>query len=136
MTKMTSSQIITRFVIGLLIVLGITFPVHGYIQSLMGFGFLGKHIVQDYVFNATFAILFFAITEWKKKQLGTYLGYAFLFSSILKFMLFLTLLYPHYKIDNKLKSADFAAFFIPYAICLFYETFAMVKRLKTTDSQA
>lgn len=132
---MTSNQIIARFILGLLILLGISFPIHGYIQSLLGFGFLGNHIVQDYLFNAIFALVFFAITEWKKKQFGNYLGYAFLFSSVLKFILFLTLLYPQYKIDNKLKSADFAAFFIPYAICLFYETLAMVKRLKLADSQ-
>jgi hypothetical protein len=133
---MMSKQIITRFVVGLLVLLGIAFPIHAFIQSLLGFHFFGNHIVQDYVFNAGFALAFYAITEWKKKQLATYLGYAFLFSSILKFILFLTLLYPSYKIDNKLKSADFAAFFTPYAICLFYETWAMVKRLKMDDSQS
>lgn len=133
---MTSKQIITRFVVGLFALLGIAFPIHAFIQSLLGFPFFGNHIVQDYLFNAAFALAFYVITEWKKKQLAAYLGYAFLFSSVLKFILFLTLLYPNYKIDNKLKSADFAAFFIPYAICLFYETLAMVKRLKMADSQS
>lgn len=134
--KKTSNQIILRFTVGLFLLLGIAFPIHGYIQTLTGSTFLGNHLAEDYTFNALFALGFFTITEWRKKQLGAYLGYAFLFSSVLKFILFLTLLFPSYKIDNKLRSADFVAFFVPYALCLIYETLAMVKRLKAADSQA
>jgi hypothetical protein len=134
--KKTSNHNIVRFTIGLLFLLGVAFPIHGYLQTLWGFHFFGNHLVEDYTFNALFALSFYSFIEWRKKNLGAYLGYAFLFSSVLKFILFLTILYPNYKIDNKLRSADFFAFFIPYAMCLIYETLAMVKRLKEADSDA
>jgi hypothetical protein len=54
--------------------------------------------------------------------------------SLLKFLIFFIVFYPGYKADGEMDSLEFAAFFVPYAICLILETFFTSKMLHRLES--
>jgi hypothetical protein len=117
------------------VILAVVFFIHGYLQVFIGKAFLSNHILEDYLFNFTLTLIFFVMIEvWKEKLLPN-LGYVFLFFSLVKFILFLVILYPNYNVEDKLKSAEFVAFFTPYAICMFFETTTLIRRLNSADQK-
>ncbi len=110
------------------------------------------------VLMAAFAVNFFAVNSWQKDALNTLLltysmnfiltalilagfyvvsknnpkqlGYTFLLSSFIKFGIFFAVIKPNLHMEGTVKSAAFAAFFIPYAICMLFEVLIAMKMLK------
>ena len=119
--------------IKLLVFLTVCFFAQGWMQTWFNHTFLSNHLLPNYLFNFFFTLIFCGIVVLAYRRLAPHLGYAFLFSSMLKFLLFLTLLYPSYKLEFRLRSAEFAGFFVPYAVCLVLEVLFLVKRLKSAN---
>lgn len=125
----TINKSIRAFIVTLTVLLGVSFGVHSYVQHILGIGFFEKQIITTYVFNYTLAVLaFFALLYFKRKK-SNQLGFIFLFSSLLKFVLFFVLISPGIKTSSGLRNAEFAAFFIPYSLSLFVEIFQIVRHL-------
>lgn len=125
----TKSNTVSLFVITLTLLLGGAFVLHGYIQHILGIGFFEMQIVTTYVFNYILTgLAFFALIYYKNKK-SNQLGFIFLFSSLLKFILFFVLIFPGIKASGSLRGAEFAAFFVPYSIGLFMEIFKIVRLL-------
>tara|TARA_B100000678_G_C18208320_1_gene502294 strand:+ start:1172 stop:1561 length:390 start_codon:yes stop_codon:yes gene_type:complete len=57
------------------------------------------------------------------------LGFLFMLGSGLKFILFFAFFYPLYKADGDMSRPEFFTFFIPYAVCLFFETQSLIRIL-------
>ena len=66
-------------------------------------------------------------------ELKTQLGFLFMVGSALKFAVFFIVFQPIYKQDGEVSSLEFLAFFIPYTLCLIFETFSLSKLLNKLD---
>ncbi len=60
-----------------------------------------------------------------------YVGFAFLFGSVLKFMAYFLIFEPLFKQDGDLSRIEFFLFFTPYLVSLIAETLALVKLMRT-----
>jgi hypothetical protein len=105
--------------------------------------FIGHYLVSNsewrsellltYSFNCIVCIAFLVLFLWKEKVLKPYLGYYFLYFSLFKFVLFLTLIRPLIDATGGVKGHAFLSFFIPYAICLVQEVRFVIKELNTSE---
>jgi hypothetical protein len=113
----------------LTLILGLALSIQLALQYFFSENTFGNFILQNYSFNYVLTLIFYFIFLWKNEKLIANLGFAFLFFSLLKFILFLVVLYPFFELKNGIKSPEFITFFIPYALCLFYETYSIVRKL-------
>ena len=119
----------TIFSVKLILLLSIAFCIHILILHFLSFPLLNDMIVLSYIINGALAIGIFGFLYKMKDRYGSQLGFLFLGGSFLKFIVFFILFYPVYTIDDHVTSLEFSAFFIPYLICLIFETFRLVKWL-------
>lgn len=117
------------FTLRLTLFLIVAFTGHAFVQHYIETGAFEKHIVLTYSFNFILAVLFFFILLYFKEKKSTQLGFIFLFSSVLKFILFLIFLGPILKTGEGLRSAEFASFFIPYSVSLSAEVYYLSRIL-------
>ncbi len=119
----------TLFSVKLLLLLSIAFGIHLLILHFLNFPLFNDMIVVSYLINAALATGIFGFLYKMKDKYGSQLGFLFLGGSFLKFIVFFIVFYPVYKLDDQVTSLEFSAFFIPYIICLIFETFSLVKWL-------
>ena len=80
-----------------------------------------------YLFHFLVTLTIFIALGFVKKTNAAYTGYAFLASSLLKMMASVVFLIPLIKLEDVSKLPDIIAFFIPYFLFLFLETFLALK---------
>ena len=81
-----------------------------------------------YGFNYLITIISFLWLLLRSRKKSESLGFVFMAISGIKF-LFFYLLYKPFSIPVVEKKALFLSFFVPYAICSFYEVYTLVKLL-------
>jgi Na+-translocating ferredoxin:NAD+ oxidoreductase RnfD subunit len=88
-----------------------------------------NRIILSYSVNYLLAlgILYFVQSNFNKQASNT--AFIFLLGSAIKFGVFFILFYPHYNADSQMQTTEFAAFFVPYAICLTLEVLFLSKEL-------
>lgn len=123
----------TKFSTKLTVILSIVFGIHLTILSLIDKPLFDNQIVLSYLVNLILAISIFGFLYKYRERFKSQIGFLFLAGSFVKFAVFFMVFYPSYKADNDISSLEFAAFFIPYAICLILETFSLVKWLNKMD---
>jgi len=121
---------IKRFILQITGILFIVFLIHiGTLDGLKLPMFENK-IILAYIVNLLLAIgivvFLYSIREKQKNNLG----FIFMAGSFLKFLLFFLLFYPSFKADGDMSRLEFASFFVPYLICLVFETVSLSKMLK------
>ena len=79
----------------------------------------------NFILTVLILLGFYFVSKNNAKQLG----YTFLLSSFVKFGIFFVFIKPALNMEGTLKSAAFAAFFIPYAICMVFEVVIAMKML-------
>jgi len=84
-----------------------------------------------YLFHFLVTLTIFVALGMVKKTNAVYTGYAFLASSLLKMMASVVFLIPLIKLEDISKLPDVIAFFIPYFLFLFLETFLALKLINT-----
>lgn len=92
-----------------------------------------NELILTYGFNVLLGIIFLLIFLWKEKILKPYLGYYFLYFSLFKFVVFLSLIQPLLDRSEGVKGHAFLSFFIPYALCLVLEIRFVIRELNTSD---
>jgi hypothetical protein len=117
------------FIASLLILILVSFFIHITILESKGYPIYGNKIILSYVINFLLAAGIFISLFLFKTRLKNYIGFLFMGGSLLKFLFFFVLFYPGYNADGIMDKLEFSAFFIPYSICLFLETFYMVRML-------
>lgn len=125
---MTKTKVL-RFVVLLTLVLALTFIVQAYTYHYLHYGFYGKQIVLNYVFNYTIALLFFGVLLKFKDRKPERLGSVFLIASMLKFILFFIIIYPSLGESYSVRSPAFFSFFIPYLVCVILEITSVIRVL-------
>ena len=123
----------TIFSFKLIILLMIAFSIHILVLYFLNLPLLNDMILESYIINAVLAIAIFGLLFKLRKKFANQLGFLFLGGSLLKFVVFFLVFYPHYTMDSDLSSLEFSAFFIPYFLCLSFETYSLVKWLNKMD---
>lgn len=119
-----------KFSISLLIILAIVFGIHIAVLNQLGRPLFDDRILAAYLINYFLAVLIYLMLFLLRNKMTDQLGFLYMGGSIVKFIFFFIFFYPFYKIDGKLDSFEFAAFFTPYVISLIFETLGSIKILK------
>ena len=115
-----------------LVFLSAAFVIHMLVNKLMSIPLFQHQILVSYAINTALAVgVFWGLTSLKKKY-NNQIGFLFLASSIVKFLVFFLVFYGPYKADGEIVLLEFTSFFIPYTICLVLETFFLSKHLNKT----
>ena len=117
------------FTVKLIVIITAAFTLHLLILKYFEFPLFENKIVLSYVLNTILAIAIFGLLFKYREKVKDNIGFLFLAGSFLKFIAFFILIYPSYKADGDTSKLEFAAFFVPYLICLFVETSSLVKWL-------
>lgn len=117
------------FVASLLFLVLVSFFIHITILGSKGYPIYGNKIILSYGINFLLAAGIFIFLFLFKTRLKNHIGFLFMGGSLLKFLVFFALFYPSYNADGDMDKLEFSAFFIPYSICLFLETFFMARML-------
>lgn len=120
---------IFKFCIKISLILAVTFGAHLLLLNQFDKPLFDNKIVLSYIVNALMAIFIFMALYKLKDQFKEQLGFLFLAGSILKFVVFFLLFYGAYKADGTISKLEFAAFFVPYILCLVIETYSLSKWL-------
>ncbi|MBM1105286.1 hypothetical protein JQC67_03945 [Aurantibacter crassamenti] len=124
---------VVQFVLLLILTLSLVFLIHIYVLDNAELPVFGSKIVLSYITNVGLALIIYLSLYKYRFRLKDYIGFLFMAGSFLKFIFFFTIFYPSYKLDGDMSRIEFAAFFVPYVICLFFETVYMAKMLRKLD---
>ena len=119
-----------KFSTVLLVVLSLVFAIHIAFLNQFEKPLFDNRILAAYLINYFLAVLIYLILYLLKNKMTAHIGFLYMGGSLVKFIFFFIFFYPFYKIDGKVDSLEFAAFFIPYVICLIFETLGVIKFLK------
>lgn len=90
-------------------------------------------LLLGYGLNFLLAIGLYTGLTYLASNQSPYLGFAFLFGSALKFIVYFLIFDPIFKRDGSLSAQEFFYFFIPYFSCLTVETIALVRLLNRSE---
>ena len=107
----------------------VIFVVHVLARSLWHMDFWSLIMLKSYAVNVGLGLILIAVAHRLLRGHSTYVGWAFVALSGLKFILFFVLIWPEIKQDGATSSAEFASFFVPYLGCLLFELRFLSKRL-------
>lgn len=133
---MQKNNLLFQFLLFLGIGMLLTYGIHLYVLSSRGLPLSDNLIVRSYMVNGILAAAIFILLYQFRKKLKNQIGFLFMGGSLLKFVFFFLLFYPTYKSDGDMSGLEFAAFFVPYAVALFLETFFTSKMLKNLEQKA
>jgi len=118
-----------KFLGFLAILILVTFGIHLFALSFTDHSLFGNQIALSYVVNYLLAAVVLIVVEKTLNKNSAQAGFVFMAGSALKFLVFFLVFYPIYKADDEMQTVEFAAFFIPYAICLITEVIYLSKQL-------
>ena len=121
---------IINFSLTLIAILSMTFIVHVYVLHHFSLPEFDNRIIAAYLVNFFLAIFIYGLLLVLRDKMESQLGFLYMAGSLIKFIFFFIFFYPSYKNDGEITSLEFAAFFLPYVICLIFETFCIIKFLK------
>lgn len=101
-----------------------------YFYSLKGGVWSEQDFVWDYGYNIVISLLLgvlFVIIHFRQPEK---LGYSYLGSISVKFILFFIFIYPDIRSDDEITKQEFANFFIPFSVCLVVELLYLISLLR------
>lgn len=130
---MVKHHLPVKFLLLLFVCLLVSFSVHLSVLSSKGLPLFGHLIVCSYIVNALLAASILMLLYTFRQKVKDQIGFLFMGGSLAKYIVFLLLFYPSYKRDREIQTLEFAAFFVPYGIALFLETYFVIQLLKTLE---
>lgn len=130
---MTDNKPIIRFLAILVSLLLVVLLIHTYILQNQGLPKYADKILLSYIVNFILAAVIYVGLYHFKNKIKTQIGFLFMAGSFLKFIVFFILFFPSYKADGTMATSEFAAFFVPYTICLAIETIFTAKMLQKME---
>lgn len=122
-----------RFSLAIILIISITFTLHILVLNMKELPLFDNQIILSYTINISLAIGIFALLFFLKEKYKSQLGFLFMAGSALKFAVFFIVFQPIYKLDGEVSTLEFSAFFVPYVLCLIFETFSLSKLLNRLD---
>ncbi|WP_104735066.1 DUF6168 family protein [Hanstruepera ponticola] len=123
------TQNILKFSGILALLMLVVFAIHLSVLLFIDLPLFDNRIISAYIVNFVLAIIIYLAMLLLKHKYQSQLGFIFMFGSFLKFIVFFIVFYPFYKADNTITKMEFAAFFVPYVVCLIIETTSLSKWL-------
>ena len=127
------NRIVSNFLIRLLVVTVMVFAMHVFVLTSFETPLLNNKLVLSYSINTVSAILIFLVLFVLRHRFKNQLGFIFLFGSVLKFVLFILILYKPFYADGILSRKEFFTFFIPYFFTHVIEIFSLSKWLNKIE---
>ncbi len=124
---------VIQFFLLVTLALGITFIAHVLLVEHSGYPTYANLISLSYIVNGLMAFVIYALLYFFRHRFKSQIGFLFMGGSFLKFLFFFLLFYPVYNADGTMNGLEFAAFFVPYGICLLLETIFTAKMLQKLD---
>jgi len=120
---------IVSFSSRLILLVSLVFGLHLFLLQSKGLPLFDNKILVSYIINTFLTIgIVFLLFKLKEKYTNQ-IGFLFLGSSFVKFLIFFILFHGAYNTDGNIEPLEFLAFFIPYSICLVLETIYLSKWL-------
>ncbi|MDB4182843.1 DUF6168 family protein [Flavobacteriaceae bacterium] len=113
----------------LLLVIFLAFAIHLFILQNVDLPLFDHKILASYSINTLLTILIVTTLYKLKDSYSNQIGFLFLGSSFVKFIAFFLVFHGAYKADGTIETLEFLTFFIPYGICLIFETYFLSKWL-------
>lgn len=126
--KMKGNKILP-FVFQLTLILGVAAFFQDLLYDYLQVKTNSFHLIYCYLFNYVLTLLFYFTLIYFKERKAGQLGFVFLFSSLIKFVLFFIILAPILNFEGSVRSVTFFSFFVPYATSLFLEIFYIIRLL-------
>lgn len=117
------------FIVGTMVLLSVVFGLHLFVNQSLGVAIPVSALVLSYAVNWLMAVLRFGFLAVFRKRFHSQLGFLFMAGSLFKFLVIFQLFYLDYHADGVVTRAEFATFFIPYALALTLEIFAVSKMI-------
>ncbi len=124
---------VIQFFLLVTLTLGISFFIQVQLLEQNGYPPYADLLPLSYIVNGVLAFVIFTLLFIFRHRLKSQIGFLFMGGSFLKFIFFFLLFYPVYKEDGTMDKLEFAAFFVPYSICLVLETVFTAKMLQKLD---
>jgi len=127
------SPILSSFLIRLFLITTIVFITHLFVLNFFELSVLNDNIVLSYSINTVSAIIIFLLLFILRDKFKNQLGFIFLFGSVIKFGLFIFILYKPFYADGMISRSEFFTFFIPYFFTHTIEIFSLSKWLNKIE---
>jgi len=107
----------------------LVFALHSLVRNAVTMDFWSTIMLQSYGINVGLGLGLIALADYLLARQSSYVGWAFIGVSGLKFILYFAVIAPEIKQDGITTSAEFTSFFVPYLCCLLMELRILAKRL-------
>ena len=121
---------LTSFLFYLVLLLSLVFVLHLAVKFFLGKDIFSNRIVQSYLLNFGLGYLSFIVLLLSLKKHINSLGYIYMYTSFLKFVVFYILFKSYFSLDGEIDFGEFLTLMIPYAFTLFAEIHTMSRVLK------
>jgi len=115
---------LVSFHLYLFIVLGGSYFIHDFIIC-------SNHLILLYTLNLSVACFVYWLVFLLRDKQKEYLGFYFLAGTLIKFIIFFTIVLPIFKENDVVSKTEFLSFFIPYLLSLIIETKSLISLLNT-----
>lgn len=112
-----------KLVVSFLVIFGL----HVFVLKQMQYDSNYQLLVYSYIINSLLVIFIVAVISINIQQLKSYIGFLFMFGSLLKFAVFFIWFYPIFKMDGNTNFLEFSIFFVPYMVGLLLETMELTR---------
>jgi hypothetical protein len=126
---MRDSRLVLGFLAFLITALLISLWLHLLWQEHMKWVQGKDMLFLSYFLNFLLATGIFLLLYSLRKKYKNQIGFMYMGGSLFKFLVFFLIFYPEYRADGVVTRSEFGAFFIPYLICLIFETVFTAKIL-------
>ena len=123
------NRAIIKFSTKLLVAIIILFSIHILVLWNLEYPLLKNRIIPSYLLNYILGVGIYSFIYKLRVKYLDILGFVYMGGSFLKFMIFLIFFFPFYRIDAEIDAFEMASFMFPYILCLFFETFFLIKLL-------
>lgn len=127
---MTVINSFVKFAILLIALLLIAFLIEIGAHHFMKIELFGGFIIGNYLFNFAITLFTYFIFLFLLMKNSKQLGFVFLGSSMLKFILFLVFIKPNLELEHGIRSLEFATFFVPYTVSTSLEAYYLIRHLR------
>ncbi len=132
---MKDLKALLRFILALFTALAVTLALHVSVLSFLRLPLWDNMLLACYGVNFILAALIFLGLFLLRQRMKNQIGFLFMAGSLFKFLVFFLLFYPRFLEDGEIQRAEFAAFFLPYAVALIVETVAVARLLRDSDTE-
>jgi hypothetical protein len=120
-----------QFTIILLFLISLSWFVQDTIYASLGDDWRDTEFLWEYGYNLSVSLVLGYFYCFIFIKFPDQLGFAFLGSISVKFILFFIFIYPEIRADEVISQVEFAGFFVPFSVCLFSELIFLIFLLRS-----